>query len=51
MIHISYGPETGDRFILVTTNTLNDVVNLPQKAKPTKLKNRVGFWRIKPKKK
>lgn len=47
MIHKSYAPGPRDKFIVVNTNTLNDVVNIPMGIKPTKMKNRVGYWRIK----
>lgn len=48
-MHISYPITEKDRFILVTNNSLNDVVNIPQPKKPIKFKNRAGFWHIKPK--
>lgn len=47
MIHVSYAPLPEDKFILVTNNTLNDVVNIPSRTKPTKCNNRVGYWKIK----
>lgn len=47
MIHKSYKPGPRDKFIVVTTNTLNDCINIPLVNKPTKMKNRVGYWRIK----
>lgn len=47
MIHKSYNPASTDKFILVTHNTLNDCINIPMRLKPTKAKNRSGFWKVK----
>lgn len=47
MIDKSYPPGPKDKFIVCNNNTLGDCINIPMGVKPTKMKNRSGYWRIK----